>query len=260
MLSLRSPISLGAALSASLAVSLLSVSPAQAQATEAPSGNEWPGGVDGTSQPAACGEFVLGASIFGNGFACTSGDKIYSSFIKNLDPGNKLQTSIFQFTIDGSNHTISSIGNFTPGTYEFGYTMTIFNALNTEQALQSANTSASSSSISNPRGLSPSWTKTLDVQTNDESLFVTTTQLGATTNSDGPKTFGALVQPVSADFISRLFVPTVPGQPNTVTSITDTVTQKFDETATVPGPLPILGAAAAFGFSRKLRSRIKQTV
>ncbi len=27
----------------------------------------------------------------------------------------------------------------------------------------------------------------------------------------------------------------------------------------VPGPLPVLGAAAAFGFSRKLRKRIKRS-
>ena len=30
-------------------------------------------------------------------------------------------------------------------------------------------------------------------------------------------------------------------------------------TAAVPGPLPALGAAAAFGFSRKLRKRIKRS-
>jgi hypothetical protein len=30
-------------------------------------------------------------------------------------------------------------------------------------------------------------------------------------------------------------------------------------TSSVPGPLPLLGAAAAFGFSRKLRKRIKVT-
>ncbi|MEB3335489.1 MAG: hypothetical protein VKP70_10955, partial [Cyanobacteriota bacterium] len=35
-----------------------------------------------------------------------------------------------------------------------------------------------------------------------------------------------------------------------VNAITQTVSQ-------VPGPLPILGAGAAFGFSRKLRARIK---
>jgi len=30
-------------------------------------------------------------------------------------------------------------------------------------------------------------------------------------------------------------------------------------TEQVPGPLPILGAAAAFGYSRKLRNRINQS-
>jgi len=28
----------------------------------------------------------------------------------------------------------------------------------------------------------------------------------------------------------------------------------------VPGPLPLLGAAAAFGFSRRIRNRIKASV
>jgi hypothetical protein len=37
----------------------------------------------------------------------------------------------------------------------------------------------------------------------------------------------------------------------TLNSFTTTYTQN------VPGPLPLLGAAAAFGFSRRLRSRIK---
>ena len=37
--------------------------------------------------------------------------------------------------------------------------------------------------------------------------------------------------------------------------LTDTLGQ-----VTVPGPLPIVGAAAAFGFSRKLRHRIKSTI
>lgn len=30
-----------------------------------------------------------------------------------------------------------------------------------------------------------------------------------------------------------------------------------DTSSAVPGPLPVLGAAAAFGFSRKVRNRIK---
>jgi hypothetical protein len=43
-----------------------------------------------------------------------------------------------------------------------------------------------------------------------------------------------------------------PGANTTVSQFTDTVFQQ------VPGPLPVLGAGAAFGFSRKLRKRIKQ--
>lgn len=255
MLSPRTPIGLRAALSASLTASLLSVSPAQAQAN-APSGNEWPGGVDGTSKPADCATFVPGAVVFGAGFACTSGDKIYSNFFNTTDTSNQLANGIFQFAFQGTNHTLSAINSFTPGTYEFGYTMTVFDALNTGQRLASASTSATSSNIG--AGI-PAWTKTLDIATNDESLFITTSQAGGpVVTTDGPQTFGVLVQPVSADFISKLVV--APLANNAVQGITDTITQKFDEGETVPGPLPILGAAAAFGFSRKLRSRIKQTV
>jgi len=41
-----------------------------------------------------------------------------------------------------------------------------------------------------------------------------------------------------------------------VTGITSLVDQRQPDTE-VPGPLPLLGAGAAFGFSRRIRSRIK---
>ena len=47
---------------------------------------------------------------------------------------------------------------------------------------------------------------------------------------------------------------TLDGQPNTLTY---QVNNASSSQASVPGPLPILGVAAAFGFSRKLRKRIK---
>jgi hypothetical protein len=37
----------------------------------------------------------------------------------------------------------------------------------------------------------------------------------------------------------------------------DTIENSFQQTQTVPGPVPLLGAGAAFGFSRKLRRRLK---
>ena len=43
------------------------------------------------------------------------------------------------------------------------------------------------------------------------------------------------------------------GAGSTLSSIKDTLTQRNE----VPGPLPLMGAGMAFGFSRKLRSRIK---
>ena len=36
----------------------------------------------------------------------------------------------------------------------------------------------------------------------------------------------------------------------------DSFENSFKQTSTVPGPLPVLGAGVAFGFSRKLRRRI----
>lgn len=38
----------------------------------------------------------------------------------------------------------------------------------------------------------------------------------------------------------------------------DAIVNNYTQTDNVPGPLPLLGAGAAFGFSRRLRSRIKR--
>lgn len=43
-----------------------------------------------------------------------------------------------------------------------------------------------------------------------------------------------------------------------LTQFTDTLTQKDMTPPAVPGPLPILGAAAAFASSRQLRNRIRK--
>jgi hypothetical protein len=56
-----------------------------------------------------------------------------------------------------------------------------------------------------------------------------------------------------------LFVKDVyaPGLNGSLTTLNNSFTQGDTSHDTVPGPLPLLGAGAAFGFSRKLRSRIK---
>ena len=60
-------------------------------------------------------------------------------------------------------------------------------------------------------------------------------------------------------------VASVTGGPTTITvnnkyngaGAIDAFENSFQQTAHVPGPLPLLGAGAAFGFSRRIRSRIK---
>ena len=63
-------------------------------------------------------------------------------------------------------------------------------------------------------------------------------------------------------------IDTVDGGPTTITvnnryngagGAIDTIENSFKQTHTVPGPLPLLGAGAAYGFSRNLRKRIKAT-
>jgi hypothetical protein len=254
MLSLRSPIGLGAALSASLAASFLSAAPAQAQVFNAPSGG-FPGGVEGTAVVAQCGNgTVAGTTIFSGSFACQIGDKIYSNFFLTTDSNGALGNAAFLFQNVGANHTLAAFGAFLPGTYKFGYTMTVFDAINSGQSLASIRNDALNSAVGDNV---PAWTKTLTALTNGPTITTESSRAGLNQFDDGPQSFPIAAQPVVADFISELFVDNLPN--NFTPGFSDTVTQKFADES-VPGPLPILGAAAAFGFSRKLRSRIKQTV
>ena len=66
---------------------------------------------------------------------------------------------------------------------------------------------------------------------------------------------GAQVGPIALPYASPIIVRDEwqVGATDTLDNIKDTVTQRNE----VPGPLPLMGAGMAFGFSRKLRSRIK---
>jgi hypothetical protein len=59
----------------------------------------------------------------------------------------------------------------------------------------------------------------------------------------------------TALFTQSFSLAGLPQGASVVNSLGLTLTQK---TTSVPGPLPILGAGAAFGFSRKLRRRVRQ--
>ncbi|WP_216907441.1 hypothetical protein [Synechococcus sp. CCY 0621] len=255
MLSLRTPIGLGAALSASLAASLLSGSPVQAT----PFTGNAPPAVDCVGQ--------TGATIFSQGFACIIGDKVYSSFL-NISGSPALDTAFFSFTNNAPNFSISIIPvpgtNFLPGLYEFGYSMTVFDAVASGQRIKSISTGATSSAQPTPPN--PAYTQTL--QATPTLVIAGEGDLGGVilatetrTNGNSPVNSGAInftTPVVSADFISTLAVGNQAG--NFVSNFNNSVIQLNapPRGETVPGPLPILGAAAAFGMSRKLRRRIRQ--
>jgi hypothetical protein len=76
--------------------------------------------------------------------------------------------------------------------------------------------------------------------------------------SVGPRfyTFGGdYTQLAIADVFTLIPGPAPTPEIAKLTSITNTYTQRKPGKA--PGPLPLLGAAAAFGYSRRLRNRIK---
>lgn len=76
---------------------------------------------------------------------------------------------------------------------------------------------------------------------------------GSASSSAGPGTPVAFNTGVTSATFSQTFAVTSPA---TITALGFAFNQRND--SQVPGPLPLLGAGAAFGFSRKLRRRVKQ--
>ena len=76
--------------------------------------------------------------------------------------------------------------------------------------------------------------------------------INAFSTAGSPSTF-------TSNTISSAFTNTFQVTTNAFTQFDNSMTQQASTAppSSVPGPLPILGAGAAFGFSRKLRSRIK---
>jgi hypothetical protein len=79
----------------------------------------------------------------------------------------------------------------------------------------------------------------VDVISGPEKIISAGASTGTILNTPLPDTS---VELIYSNFVNNSPLP----------SFTNTITQ-------TPGPLPILGAGAAFGFSRKLRKRIKQS-
>lgn len=90
------------------------------------------------------------------------------------------------------------------------------------------------------------------------STTLSAAQLPTSPTSNGGA--GAL-QVFNAGFATQAFTQTFnfdfANNPDSLTSVGGSFTANAPAPATVPGPVPLLGATAAFAFSRKLRSRIR---
>ena len=206
-------------------LSLVSISPAQA----AP-----------VSCSAGAGGMGLGwniASLTGlSADGCFIGDKVYSGFsFSGLSQGG------FNFTKSGADHTFSGSGlNFTGSNFSYSYTVSLYNPPAGQEFFK-YNTNAAGSATGSALVFSKSLTTPLP------------------TNSTATELLPGNIVTFPAGTVSALtFTSNLNLTGGKIDTITDTLTQKIGEPiSTVPGPLPILGAGAAFGFSRKLRNRIK---
>jgi|688.fasta_scaffold379609_2 hypothetical protein len=167
------------------------------------------------------------------GVTISCGDKDYT-FAANPFTGFA-PTDTFSIAQTFSSHTLSVLsgGGWTPGTYTLDYSITTTGA-NFLKAYNSAITTpdltANATYTMTGSGLPSSSVANGPSMTAPESLYM------PLLNSDA---FTTTLQ-VNSGFITQITSAVRQGQPETV-----------------PGPLPLLGAGAAFGFSRRIRNRIK---
>jgi hypothetical protein len=203
---------------------------------------------------AECGNGSYTIAQLTSGFSCFIGDKSYSEFaFNNLPAGN------FSFTQDALNgdHTFSGAGlNYTGPAFTYEYKVSLYNPPVGQEFLKFNTSFAGSSTITS------SYQKVLEAFAADGTTLLgkvtAQNQLFGSNNvviSDGPDSFtpGEVGPIIFRNTVTRL------ADSSRMDTITDSITQKIPETppSEVPGPLPRLGAGAAFGFSRQLRQRVK---
>ena len=162
---------------------------------------------------------------------CQIGDKIYSDF----DFSMNWLTGNFGFgNSPADQHTFSggNLGLMAGSMYTYTYKVTVDPA--SPESFLSYRTDIGSSDLTG--------TSASNSLANNINLDVSFSQI-----SGGMPSAGTLV---AINGTTAVFSGTIDVTSGRVDVLTDSLNQ-------TPGPLPILGAGAAFGFSRKLRNRIK---
>lgn len=176
------------------------------------------------------------------GFTCTVGDKIYSNFGSFTGFADTNVVQISQSSAPNFlNHTfrVNSAGApWGVGTYGFNYTVSVTGSSNTFLGYSASSTS----SIFDP--VPPAGTFVVDGLAPSSPAAAIAPSIGG----GGVATYNA------SNITSDTFSLTL----NVTAGLVETVSSTVAQQVPVPGPLPILGAGAAFAFSRRLRKRIKQ--
>ena len=194
-------------------------------------------------------------TFLASGFECTVGDKNFSNFTYNISnpamgpTAAGINTSVTT-TASGNFYTVlfqaNSPGSWmgstaSPTTGTLGFTVTV-NSLSTD--LITSITGAVNSSIP---GSTYTWNTTSSGSVAPPATCQGTESINSCTGI-GSNPPPLSLPGVTSTVVSTSFTTGTDG----VQSVQNTIIQ-----SPVPGPLPILGAGAAFGFSRKLRTRIK---
>lgn len=194
----------------------------------------------GSAQAATCNPTMTWADVYfptSGPFSCNVGDKLYSDFSTNIAIDPALLTQAMEFSYNPINGIWDVNANFDPdkllndGDY-FQYKVTITDP-NTYFAKAFLGWTTNPSTVG-------SITKTISDAASNALLATLTTNPSAYTFTGGPYT----------SIVVRDQVPTNSG------GFFDNVSNNFAQTTPTPAPLPLLGAAAALGFSRQLRKRI----
>jgi len=205
---------------------ILQATPAQAQVCTG----------DGTNTAS----FSLAFLTSNPGLTCTVGDKTYSNFSYTGFVSSDLAQNIVNMSesgVGGLQHTIGMMNTagWTSASNTFSYTVSIASGPNT---LNQWAATGSSSIIGS--GFTSTVTATNSAPSPNPNGAV-----NAFSTVGSPSTF-------TAGTTSSAFTNTFNVTSNAFTSFDNSLTQSAPPSAT-PGPLPILGAAAAFGSVRKLR-------
>ena len=178
------------------------------------------------------------AEISAAGFTCQQADKIYSDFSFTGFTG----TPNFQFTstsfMGTDTHTFQGSGVDLTSSASYSYKIAVDTVMSPDYKIASFFTSATTQGF----GVS----KTLTDEFNNTVTSLDGSQSSTYSGTPYPK-----VGPIA--YSSNLD----PGTAGIIYNFTDTHTQ-IQVLPPVPGPLPVVGAAAAFGYSRQIRRRLKK--